>query len=96
MSKGLDALKKLGGNYVERESFGMDCSVYVEDFDEYDIVKKELEAFEIVKKKSVNLGLVKMVAFMKKKGADGYNAYFSTKEMHLTDKEFDLLKEVLQ
>lgn len=96
MSKGLEALKKLGGNYVQRESYGMDCSVYVEDFDEYDIIKKELEALEIIKKKYVNLTIFRITAFMKKEGVDSYNSHFGSEKLHLTSKEYDLLKEVLK
>lgn len=56
-----------------------------------DIKQKKLKAFEIIKKKSVNIGLIKD----KECTLEIYNTMMLLKEWQLTQEEYDLLREVL-
>ena len=80
MSEGLKALKDI------RTWFG------VHDYDQHkelDIIEKELKALEIIKNKQVQINRLN-----RSHSAKQYNLYLP-KEMHLTQEEYDLLKEVL-
>ena len=84
MTKGLEALKR-----IRQET----CpATYMADFDKNqccDDIEKELKAFEIVKEKEVNLGMLETCKTLKE-----YNAgcrIFGRNQ--LTEEEFMLLKE---
>lgn len=56
----------------------------------YEVLKKHLEALKIIKKKSVDVQLLK-----DSKNLNDYNWCVHTKDRALTEEERDLLKEVL-
>ena len=62
-----------------------------------EIIKKELEVLEIIKKKEVNIGLLKGILHsdLHTHTASYYDSYFVANYRHLTQEEFDLLKEWL-
>ena len=57
----------------------------------------DLEVLEIIKKKEVNIGLLKGILHsdLHTHTASYYNSYFVANYRHLTQEEFDLLKEWL-
>ena len=102
MSKGLEALERL-------HEFAWSNEEYRNDMDntDYQIVEKELKrleeidnvmflnnkklkALEIIKKKKVNVFWL-----FNSKDVDEYNSAFYQEWRYLTQKEYDLLKEVL-
>lgn len=59
---------------------------------EVKIVEKSLKALEIIKMKNVDIPMAKTC-----NSVNDYNEWHSQyKEMHLTQQEYDLLKEILQ
>ena len=62
------------------------------------IIRKDLEVLEIIKKKEVNIGLLKGILHsdLHTHTASYYNSYFVANYRHLTQEEFDLLKEWLE
>lgn len=88
MSKGLEALEKIGGCYVASE--GNDLMSSQNYGNDYDIIEKHLKAFEIMKK---HLGAP----------FDCLKYYVTARDWNeeygdnypLTDDEFDLLVEVI-
>ena len=101
MSKGLEALERIGKCYVNSESKDL---MFTDNYgNDYDIIEKELKALEILKEKRVNIGCFYHVVFVLKKDYEScklnnnnimYNICDTEKEF-LTPEEFDLLKEVL-
>ena len=82
MSKGLEAW--------ERIKKGIDTNVWECGYwDDIELIEKELKALEIIKKKQVQINRLN-----RSHSAKQYNLYLP-KEMHLTEEEYDLLKEVL-
>ena len=83
MSKGLKAW--------ERIKKGIDTNVWECGYwDDIDIIEKELKALEIIKNKKVN-----MLIFMGSDTLEEYNKHPLTFD-HLTETEFDLIKEWLE
>lgn len=65
---------------------------WTEGYEEnFDIIEKSLKALEIINKKLVNIYIIKD---LKCTLAD-YNTIIINEKCHLTQEEFDLLKEVL-
>ena len=60
-------------------------------------VRKSLKVLDIIKKKEVNIGLLKGILHsdLQTHTASYYNFYFIASYRHLTQEEFDLLKEWL-
>ena len=90
MSKGLKALKK-----IEKEMSrlcGYDIAYDGKVFDLFSIVGKELQAFEIIKERQVNVG-----ALLELDNLEEYNNYCDVVGgcKKLTIEEYDLVKEVL-
>ena len=101
MSKGLEALKELKyfnaccrcQYYIDKQCTNKDECCYMS-------IEKELKALEIIKNKSVDVFWFQITAKERKKkgypyGADRYNEHKAFKAQQLTQKEYDLLKEVL-
>lgn len=88
MSKGLEALKEIKED-AQKGFFSK------EDWERTDIIKKELKALEIIKKKDVDIGL------LREETLESYNdiireRYNNTEtELTLTQEEYELLNEVL-
>ena len=63
-----------------------------------EIIEKDLEVLEIIKKKEVVVGLLKGILHsdLLTHTASYYNSYFIADYKHLTQEEFDLLKEWLE
>lgn len=86
MSKGLEALRLLDHIYGRSNELSIE---------EYEIIKKELKALEIIKKKDVDVGL------LREETLESYNDIMRERydyteiDYTLTQEEFDLLKEVL-
>ena len=60
--------------------------------EKYALIEKSLKALEIIKIKNVDIPMVKTC-----NSVNDYNEWHSQyKEMHLTQQEYDLLKEILQ
>lgn len=77
---GLEALKSI-----------RPCANVCGDYDPYcNTIEKELKALEIIKKKLVSVSEVLMTA-----GVEYYNNGYS-EEFHLTQDEYDLIKEVMK
>lgn len=111
MSKELEALEKInytvGLNVLSLTlNFGLmfydhsDCKDLKEFRECYELIKKALKALEIVKEK--NIYVSKLLVCFKEGGLERYNNYLDRlyfpechPEYHLTQEEFDLLKEVL-
>ena len=98
--KGLEALNKIA-NIKMKEQYKTikgGCFVYRVVSDDYSkelkIIEKELKALEIVKNKRVDIVGVLIYAFNQENGCEFYNSYMS-KEIELTQEEYDLLKEIL-
>lgn len=91
MNKGLEALYTLFQKVdCEKCFYKYDCDecLYV------DIIEKELKALEIIKKKNVEIWTIKMA-----KDVETYNELVLKYKIYspaLTQKEFDLLKDVLE
>ena len=85
---GLEALKKLP-KWLDDEHRDSE-EEYFKASEEYKTIEKELKALEIIKKKLVSVSEVLMTA-----NVEYYNNGYS-EEFHLTQDEFDLLKEVLK
>ena len=66
--------------------------------EEIEQVRKSLEVLEIIKNKEVNIGLLKGILHsdLHTHTANYYNSYFIASYRHLTQEEFDLLKEWLE
>ena len=65
--------------------------------EEFEIIKKELKALEIIKTKNVDIDYIKTCFYDKKGGFKDYNAWAVQYENEeLTQEEYDLLKEVLE
>ena len=65
--------------------------------EEFEIIKKELKALEIIKTKNVDIDYIKTCFYDKKGGFKDYNAlagHYGYEE--LSQEEYDLLKEVLE
>lgn len=60
--------------------------------EEIDQIKKSLEVLDIIKKKEVVIGVLKCILH----SASYYNSRFVANYRHLTQEEFDLLKEWLE
>ena len=74
----------------ERLKKGIDTNVWECGYwDDIELIEKELKALEIIKKKQVQINRLN-----RSHSAKQYNLYLP-KEMHLTQEEYDLLKEVL-
>lgn len=60
-------------------------------------LERKLKALEIIKEKDVQIGLLKGILHADESlhTASYYNSYFSATYRHLTQEEFDLLREVL-
>ena len=65
--------------------------------EEIEQIKKSLEVLEIIKKKEVNIGLLKGILHsdLQIHTANYYDSYFVANYRHLAQEEFDLLKEWL-
>lgn len=65
--------------------------------DEIEQVRKSLEVLEIIKKKEVNIGLLKGILHsdIHTHTASYYNSYFVANYRHLTQEEFNKIKEWL-
>ena len=63
--------------------------------DEIEQVRKSLEVLEIIKKKEANIGLLKGILHsnLHTHTASYYNSYFVANYRHLTQEEFDKIKE---
>ena len=66
--------------------------------EEIEQVRKSLEALEIIKKKEVNIGLLKGILHsdLHTHTASYYDSYFVANYRHLTQEEFELVKEWLE
>ena len=83
MSKALEALERIENEYSIYEAV-----FYKEDFEQ---VRKELKALEIIKEKEVN-----MQVFNQCEDVETYNkVYIKQKDRQLTQEEFNLLKKVI-
>ena len=65
--------------------------------EEIEQIRKRLEVLDIIKKKEVNIGLLKGILHsdLQIHTASYYDSYFVANYRHLTQEEFDLLKEWL-
>lgn len=96
MSKGLEALKRIGIIHISKGGNRMfDEYLFREYKEEYNIIEKELKALEIIKKKEVNFEVFGAFETYK-----DYEIYYDKKfhliENKLTEEEFNLLKEALE
>lgn len=66
--------------------------------DNYLSIKRDLEVLEIIKKKEVVIGLLKGILHsdLHTHTASYYNSHFVANYRHLTQEEFNLLKEWLE
>lgn len=96
MSKGLEALEIIKGALVEveyDEEEDIILSAWQEHEEEINIIEKELKAFEIIKNKGVEVGLVMICNTYQ-----DYEKWYINNHVgmqKLTQEEYDLLKEVL-
>ena len=91
MSKGLEALNKIKDCLEIADEVDGDI-VFTGEYEEQEslnIIEKELKALEIIKNKGVDISL-----FKKYDDRNLYNYNYKS-EYQLTQKEYDLLKEVL-
>ena len=92
MSKGLEALEIIKNIDVEYKNYHKNAvAIFKEnsDYDEvFDFIEKELKALDIIKKKQVNLRLIRFDISL-----EDFN--FMEDYAELNQEEFDLLKEVL-
>ena len=63
-----------------------------------EVIEKDLKVLEIIKKKEVVIGLLKGILHsdLHTHTASYYNSHFVASYRHLTQEEFDLLKEWLK
>lgn len=87
MSKGLEALERIGAEKLARGELIRNDSK-VEPY--YETIEKELKALEIIRNKFVMTGYILSGCPLKE-----YNSCIK-KQHQLTQEEYDLLKEVLQ
>lgn len=86
MSKGLEALEELR---KQSETHGWLEQQFEKEW--LNVIEKELKALKIIKEKNVDIRGIKLGVTV-----GVYNALWAKKdEWHLTQEEFDLLKEVL-
>ena len=65
--------------------------------EEFEIIKKELKALEIIKTKNVDIDYIKACFYYKKGDFKEYNAWaVHYEDEELSQEEYDLLKEVLE
>lgn len=91
MSKGLDALERIGAEKLSRGELIRNDNK-VEPY--YKTIEKELKALEIIKKKDIDIYLFQFC-----KTFNEYNSsvvYITGETRDITQEEFTLLKEVLQ
>ena len=93
MSKELDALKQMSYYHLEMGN----C---IRDLPNYAIIEKSLKALEIIKETRVDINFIKL-----SKNYDDYcsmevikilNNIATTKQRGITEKEYDLLKEIFK
>lgn len=87
MSKGLEALKRMY-EHLDVELNEDDYAYKIADKD-FETIKKELKALEIIKEKEINVFI-----FLHSGDLETYNDMVEDNRK-LTQEEFDLLKEVL-
>lgn len=92
MSKGLEALKEI------KEHIHYDCFLE-KDWDRLDLIERELKALEIIKNKQIDIWQLRLcmsfnLTTTKEEQLNEYNKRHAT-FLHLTQEEYDLLKEVL-
>lgn len=98
MSKGLKALKEVGKilGDMSVDTNGMPKFVLEGNRAKlYKIIEKELKALDIINNKEVNMIRFRAVEMLNG-NADEYNKSEDYSSRHLTQEEFDLLKEVLK
>ena len=95
MNKGLDLIQRQQPEFIDGYPTG---NVYVGlTAEESAELEKELKALEIIKEKKVNVYML-LVCF-EGGGLEKYNYYLDTQylpEYHLSQEQFDSLKEALQ
>ena len=65
--------------------------------EEFEIIKKELKALEIIKTKNVDIDYIKTCFYDKKGGFKDYNAWVGHDvDEELSQEEYELLEEVLE
>lgn len=66
--------------------------------DEIEQIENSLKVLEIIKNKEVNIGLLKSILHsdLQTHTASYYDSYFVANYRHLTQEEFDLVKEWLE
>lgn len=95
MSKGLEALEEIkeSEQFIEFQgTYGSEPEyILVGEFfeEELETIEKELKAFEIIKSKGIDIDLLKY-----HKDLEHYNFSLRGKFRHLTQEEYDLLKEM--
>ena len=96
MSKELQVLKNIKPYYCA----GRVCPQSVDACKMCDIgiIENSLKVLEIIKEKEVEIGLLKSILNADKNlhTASYYNSHFVATYKHLTEEEFDLLKEALK
>lgn len=99
--KGLEALKQLKDRavhdeYLYRQDTNREKAIsFLNEIDNFvNAIEKELKALEIIKEKQVNVLILKY-SFISEEGVEYYNKYFGNEDLHLTQEEYELLKEVL-
>ena len=63
--------------------------------EDFDLLFRELKAFEIIKNKGVAVGMIQLLVRDNCGGVNEYNDFIGDKKLYLTQEEFDLLKEEL-
>lgn len=98
MSKGLEALRRIGKIHIVRGNRIFDEYLIREQLQDYSIIEKELKAFDVIKNKSVDIS-----TFGAFETYEDYEHFYNMKfhlienEMDkLDEEEFNLLKEVLE
>lgn len=89
MSKGLEQFDKLKTWYILKMVEGNELLLRNNEKEMLYTIGKELKALEIIKNKQVQINRLN-----RSHSAKQYNLYLP-KEMHLTQEEYELLKEVL-
>lgn len=89
--KGLEALDRIKSFDKTRNRSAIEYLLEQENTETYfETIEKELKALEIIRKKGIDVDMIKY-----HKNLDNYNFALRGRYEHLTQKEFDLLKEVL-
>ena len=95
MSKGLEALERIGKCYVKSESKDL---MFTDEYgDDYDIIERELKALKIIKKcrikveKREDFDVIGYATFRK----NGKYRYYIN-DIEITQEEYDILKEMLK